>query len=45
MLGGLNSNFVLWITFGALAATALTLIFWGWKTFRGMEGMEKDANQ
>jgi hypothetical protein len=42
MLGGLNNDFVLWISLGAVALSFLAVVGWGWKTFRGMEGMEHD---
>lgn len=38
----LNSDFVLWITLGALALTIVSLIAFSWKAIRSMEGFEKD---
>jgi hypothetical protein len=40
MMGGLNSDFVLWISLGAVALSFVSVIAWGWKTFRAMEGMD-----
>jgi len=40
MMGGLNSDFVLWISLGAVALSFVSVVVWGWKTFRAMEGME-----
>jgi hypothetical protein len=40
MMGGLNSDFVLWISLAAVALSFLSVIVWGWKTFRAMEGLE-----
>lgn len=38
----LNSNFVLWISIGALVLSIVALIGFGWKATRGIEGLEKD---
>jgi hypothetical protein len=42
MFGGLNNDFVLWISLGAVALSFLAVVAWGWKTFRAMEGLEGD---
>lgn len=41
MFGGLNNDFVLWISLGAVALSFVALIAWGLKVFRGMEGIDK----
>jgi hypothetical protein len=41
MFGGLNGDFVLWISLGAVALSFISLIAWGIKAFRNMEGMER----
>ncbi len=41
----LNSDFVLWISLGALALSIISLIAFGWKTVRAMEGLEKDGTK
>lgn len=38
----LNSDFVLWISIGALVLSIVALIGFGWKATRGMEGLETD---
>lgn len=41
----LNNDWVLWGSLLALALSFVSLIAYGWKIFRGMEGMEKDENK
>ena len=43
MFGGLNSDFVLWISLGAVALSAVSLIAWGIKTFLAMEGLDSES--
>ena len=42
MFGGLNSDFVLWISLGAVALSFVALSAWGIKAFRSMEGMDSN---
>lgn len=37
----LNSDFVLWISIGALVLSVVALIGFGYKATRGIEGLEK----
>lgn len=41
----LNSNFVLWVSIGALVLSIVALIGFGWKATRGMEGLEADEHK
>ncbi len=38
----LNNDWVLWGSILAVVFSFVALIGYGWKIFRGMEGMEKD---
>jgi len=40
----LNNDFVLWISIGALVLSIVSLIGFGWKATRGIEGLESDEN-
>jgi len=41
----LNSDFVLWISIGALVLSIVALIGFGWKATRGIEGLEEDEHK
>lgn len=41
----LNSDFVLWVSIGALVLSIVALVAFGWKATRAMEGLEKDENK
>ena len=41
----LNSDFVLWISLGALVLSIVALIGFAWKATRGIEGLEKDEHK
>ncbi|BCN92416.1 hypothetical protein THMIRHAM_02010 [Thiomicrorhabdus immobilis] len=41
----LNSDFVLWISIGALVLSIVALIGFGWKATRGIEGLESDEHK
>lgn len=41
----LNSDFVLWITLGAVALTAFSFIGFALKTFRSMEPEDEDDKE
>lgn len=38
MFGGLNNDWVLLGSIGAIAVSTVVLIVWAWKTFLSMEG-------
>lgn len=40
MFGGLNNDFVLWISLGAVLLSFVSVVAWGWKTFMSMESNE-----
>lgn len=44
-MNDLNSNFVLWISLGALALSIVSLIGFAWKATRGIEGLESDEHK
>lgn len=44
-MNDLNSDFVLWISIGALVLSIVALIGFGWKATRGIEGLEKDEHK
>lgn len=37
----LNNDFVLWISLAALLLSAVSLVVFGWKATRGIEGLEE----
>lgn len=41
----LNSDWVLWMSIGALVFSIVALIAFGWKATRGMEGLETDEHK
>lgn len=43
MFGGLNNDFVLLTSLGAVAISFVVLIAWGIKAFRSIEGMDKES--
>ncbi len=43
MFGGLNNDFVLWVSLGTIALTLVVLIAWGAKTIRSMEGGDRES--
>ncbi len=44
-MGDLNNDWVLWGSIAALVLSIVALLGFGYKAFRGMEGMEKDDEQ
>lgn len=44
MLGGLNNDFVLWASLGALAFSFLSLIVWGFRMVMRMNASSKESN-
>jgi hypothetical protein len=40
----LNSDWVLWGSILTVVLSLVALLAYGWKIFRGMEGMEKDEH-
>ena len=40
----LNSDWVLWMSIGAVVFSLVSLVAFGWKATRAMEGLEKDEN-
>lgn len=44
-MNDLNSDFVLWISIGALVLSIVAFIGFAWKTARAMEGLEKDEKK
>ncbi|WP_199774070.1 hypothetical protein [Thiomicrorhabdus sp. Milos-T2] len=44
-MNDLNSDFVLWISIGALVLTIAALVGFAWKATRGIEGLESDENK
>lgn len=43
MFSDLNNDFVLWASLGAIGFSLFALIAWGIKTFRAMEGLDKEG--
>lgn len=41
----LNNDWVLWAVILSVVFAVITVIGFGWKAFRGMEGLEKDDDQ
>ncbi|WP_169721417.1 hypothetical protein [Thiomicrorhabdus chilensis] len=41
-MNDLNSDFVLWMSIGALVLSIVALVGFAWKATRGIEGLEKD---
>lgn len=41
----LNSDFVLWISIGALVLSVVAFLAFAWKATRGIEGLEKDEQK
>lgn len=41
-MNDLNSDFVLWMSIGAVVFSIVALVAFAWKATRGMEGLEKD---
>ncbi len=44
-MGDLNNNWVFYGSILAIAFTIVALLGFGWKAFRGMEGLEEDDSQ
>jgi len=44
-MNDLNNDFVLWISIGALVLSIVSLIGFGWKATRGIEGLEEDKHK
>lgn len=44
-MGDLNSDWVLWGSIGAVVFSLVALIGFGWKAYRGMEGLETDEHK
>lgn len=40
-MNDLNNDFVLWMSIGALVFSIVSLIAFGWKATRGIEGVEE----
>ncbi|HQR82152.1 MAG TPA: hypothetical protein PK283_04500 [Thiotrichales bacterium] len=43
MFGGLNNDFVLWVSLGTIIFTVVVLVAWGIKTVLAMEGLDKES--